>query len=181
MLIRLQFAAQLNWFKVPRWLVFIFSPARLKWSLTGDQAATGAANGWSSGSVLMAAENTDCVFGSAGPHILLTEWTQVGDGLCLYNQLLEEENLWKSKMGIPTLGAPTPRPLFTHCLSEKHQQRKIISPLEEKRIVYLVQQRRFGFRSGGGGEGKMCANMKFLLGSLVSELRHWVWQNARIP
>lgn len=72
-----------------------------------------------------------------GPHILLAEWTQVGDGLCLYNQLQERRTCEKGKMGIPTLGSSAPWPLLLSPLvRETPTEEKITSlPEEEKGCV----------------------------------------------
>ncbi|KAA8585490.1 hypothetical protein FQN60_004184 [Etheostoma spectabile] len=54
------------------------------------------------GRSLIAAENTDCVFGSAGPHILLTEWTQVGDAPpsgCTVKRDRVREEVWDRNGG----------------------------------------------------------------------------------
>lgn len=73
----------------------------------GDQAGHG---------VLIA----DCVFGSAGPHILLAEWTWVGGGLCLCNRLPERRTCEKARWEYPH-GALQHLDLgFARRLSEKH-------------------------------------------------------------
>lgn len=80
-----------------------------------------------------------------GPHILLAEWTQVGDGLCLYNQLQERRTCEKRQNGNTHTGSFSTLTSASLAACERNTsggKKKITSlPEAEKEAVYLAEER----------------------------------------